>query len=55
MNFSPRRIALATVLSATLGVGLIFGVQPPLIALVLGRDGASSFAIGSGSGANAMP
>jgi MFS family permease len=47
MIFSPRRIALASVLSATLGVGLIFGFQPPLIALVLGRNGASSFAIGT--------
>jgi MFS family permease len=46
MNPPHRRIALAAVLCATLGVGLIFGFQPPLIALVLGHDGASSFAIG---------
>jgi MFS family permease len=47
MKSSPRRIALAAVLSATLGVGLIFGFQPPLIALVLARNGSSSFAIGA--------
>lgn len=33
-------------LSASFGVGLIFGFQPPLIALVLERGGASSFEIG---------
>jgi MFS family permease len=42
-----RRPALLAVLAGTLGVGLIFGLQPPLIALVLARHGASSFAIGA--------
>jgi MFS family permease len=35
------------VLSASFGVGLIFGFQPPLMALVLERGGASSFQIGA--------
>ncbi len=39
--------ALAAVFSASLGVGLIFGFQPPLMALVLERGGASSFEIGA--------
>jgi MFS family permease len=38
---------LIALFASTLGVGLIFGFQPPLIALVLSRSGASSFAIGS--------
>jgi len=42
-----RRWNLAAVLSSSLGVGLIFGFQPPLIALVLSRAGSSSFAIGA--------
>ena len=42
-----RRRSLAAVFSATLGVGLIFGFQPPLIALILERRGATSFAIGA--------
>jgi MFS family permease len=42
-----RRLALAAVFSSSLGVGLIFGFQPPLIALVLSRSGSSSFAIGA--------
>ena len=33
--------------SSCLGVGLIFGFQPPLIALTLSRLGCSSFAIGA--------
>jgi MFS family permease len=43
---SPRWNLFA-VLSSSLGVGLIFGFQPPLIALVLSRGGSSSFAIGA--------
>ena len=39
--------SLAAVFSASFGVGLIFGFQPPLMALVLERGGASSFEIGA--------
>jgi MFS family permease len=42
-----RRLTLAAVFSTSLGVGLIFGFQPPLIALTLSRLGYSSFAIGA--------
>lgn len=42
-----HRLALAAVFSSSLGVGLIFGFQPPLIALTLSRLGYSSFAIGA--------
>ena len=42
-----RRLSLAAVFSSCLGVGLIFGFQPPLIALALSRLGYSSFAIGA--------
>jgi MFS family permease len=42
--------SLRTVLYASLGVGLIFGFQPPLMALVLARQGASSFEIGAVTG-----
>jgi MFS family permease len=42
-----RRLILAAVFSSCLGVGLIFGFQPPLIALTLSRLGYSSFAIGA--------
>ena len=46
--FSASRSAnLAAVFCATLGVGIIFGFQPPLLALVLTRQGESSFAIGA--------
>jgi MFS family permease len=38
---------LAAVFSSCLGVGLIFGFQPPLIALSLSRLGYSSFVIGA--------
>jgi MFS family permease len=41
------RATLAAVFSSSLGVGLIFGFQPPLIALVLSRAGSSSFAVGA--------
>src|SRR5215469_9832521 len=40
-------LSLVAVLSASFGVGLIFGFQPPLMALVLERGGASSFEIGA--------
>jgi MFS family permease len=43
---STRRV-LGALFSSSLGVGLIFGFQPPLVALVLSREGASSFAIGA--------
>ncbi|HLW25706.1 MAG TPA: MFS transporter [Steroidobacteraceae bacterium] len=43
---SPRRV-LAAIFSSSLGVGLIFGFQPPLIALTLSRAGASSFVVGA--------
>jgi MFS family permease len=43
----PRRMILAAVFSSSLGVGLIFGFQPPLIALTLSRLGYSSFDIGA--------
>jgi MFS family permease len=42
-----QRLVLSAVFSTSLGVGLIFGFQPPLIALVLSRLGYSSFAIGA--------
>src|SRR5579863_2717299 len=42
-----RRLTLAAVFSSCLGVGLIFGFQPPLIALALSRLGSSSSAIGA--------
>src|SRR6516162_2283223 len=41
-----QTLSLAAVFSASFGVGLIFGFQPPLMALVLERGGASSFEIG---------
>src|SRR4029077_6775215 len=42
-----QRFSLAAVFSASFGVGLIFGFQPPLMALVLQRGGASSLEIGA--------
>ena len=47
MAETSRRLILAAVFSSSLGVGLIFGFQPPLIALTLSRLGYSSFAIGA--------
>jgi MFS family permease len=47
VQVSSRRWSLAAVFSSCLGVGLIFGFQPPLIALTLSRLGYSSFAIGA--------
>jgi MFS family permease len=42
--------SLVAILAATFGVGLIFGLQPPLIALTLQRGGASSLEIGAVTG-----
>jgi len=42
-----QALSLAAVFSASFGVGLVFGFQPPLMALVLERGGASSFEIGA--------
>jgi MFS family permease len=47
MTKPSRRGGLTAVFSSSLGVGLIFGFQPPLIALTLSRLGYSSFAIGA--------
>jgi MFS family permease len=47
MTRASRRLALAAVFSSSLGVGLIFGFEPPLIALILSRGGSSSFAVGA--------
>jgi MFS family permease len=44
---ASRHLTLAAVFSSSLGVGLIFGFQPPLIALTMSRSGFSSFAIGA--------
>ena len=46
MQAPSRRLILTAVFSSSLGVGLIFGFQPPLIALTLSRLGYSSSAIG---------
>jgi len=46
-GMAGRAPSLAAVFSTSLGVGLIFGFQPPLIALTLSRLGYSSFAIGA--------
>jgi MFS family permease len=47
VRLTSRRLTLAAVFSSSLGVGLIFGFLPPLIALTLSRLGYSSFAIGA--------
>ena len=39
--------ALAAVFSTNLGVGLIFGFEPPLIAIVLNRAGCDALVIGT--------
>jgi MFS family permease len=44
---ASEKFSLAAVFSSSFGVGLIFGFQPPLMALVLERGGASSFEIGA--------
>jgi MFS family permease len=47
LNPKSRRPTLAAILSSSLGVGLIFGFQPPLIALVMSRAGISAAVIGA--------
>lgn len=47
MRHASHRWGLAAVFSSCLGVGLIFGFQPPLVALTLSRLGYSSFVIGA--------
>lgn len=44
---ADRRVTLAAILSSSLGVGLIFGFQPPLIAMALSRAGSSALVIGA--------
>jgi len=43
---STNRV-LAAVFSTCLGVGLLFGFEPPLIAIVLNRNGSANFLIGA--------
>jgi MFS family permease len=45
-RFDHRPLTLAAIYATTLGCGLIFGFQPPLIALILERGGASAAEIG---------
>jgi MFS family permease len=52
LSGASRRFTLAAILSSSLGVGLIFGFQPPLIAMVLSRAGSSALAIGAVSAAS---
>jgi MFS family permease len=47
LRIRANTLSFVAVLSASFGVGLIFGFQPPLMALVLERGGASSFEIGA--------
>jgi MFS family permease len=47
LSGASRRLTLAAILSSSLGVGLIFGFQPPLIAMVLSRAGSSALAVGA--------
>ena len=47
MSGAGRRLTLAAILSSSLGVGLIFGFQPSLIAIALSRTGSSALAIGA--------
>lgn len=47
LSGASRRLTLAAILSSSLGVGLIFGFQPPLIAIALSRTGSSALAIGA--------
>jgi MFS family permease len=41
-----RTLTLAAILATTFGVGVIFGFQPPLLAFILERSGASATEIG---------
>ena len=43
---AAQRLALLAVLSTSLGIGVMFGFQPPLIALLLARKGTSASLIG---------
>jgi MFS family permease len=47
LRTKSQGLSLAAVFSVSFGVGLVFGFQPPLMALVLQRGGASSFEIGA--------
>jgi MFS family permease len=47
-------LPLVAVFAATFGVGLIFGFQPPLMAFVLERGGASSLQIGAVTSASTI-
>ena len=49
-----QSLPLAAVFATTFGVGLVFGFQPPLMAFVLERGGASSFEIGAVTSASAI-
>jgi MFS family permease len=51
---ASQKFSLAAVFSSSFGVGLIFGFQPPLMALVLERGGASSFEIGAVTGVTTL-
>src|SRR5207253_413574 len=50
----PQSLPLVAVFTATFGVGLVFGFQPPLMAFILERGGTSSFAIGAVTSASAI-
>lgn len=41
-----QRLSLLAVLSTSLGIGVMFGFQPPLLALMLARQGASASTVG---------
>ena len=49
-----RTRTLAAILASTLGVGLMFGFQPPLLALILERRGAASAEIGLITGVSSV-
>ena len=51
---ASRTRTLAAIYASTLGVGLIFGFQPPLLALILERNGATGTAIGLINGISAV-
>ena len=54
LALNPHWLSLGAVFCATLGVGLIFGFQPPLMAFVLARQGATSFQIGAATSASTI-
>ena len=43
----PAWFTLFAVYATNLGVGILFGFQPPLVALVLHRMGTSTLAVGA--------